>query len=196
MPNPRRARRKASFTDVLIEDVVTAIARMRDADNPIHRREAVRSIFAAIEGFLWQLKQDVYSRGDYFLHGLSVHEQAAILEEAYVVDGNGNVRATPRFLPLATNIRLVVSIIQRYRPNYKIDFGHRGWSNLKTAIEIRHRLVHPKSLGDLIVTTTEVHEAISAFSWVLALVIEVLRESVEYRRDILARLKTAKAGLP
>jgi hypothetical protein len=169
---------------------------MRDDDNPTHRREVVRSVFAAIEGFLWQLKQDVYGRGDSFAHRLSVHEHAAMREEAYVVDGSGSVRATPRFLPLATNIRLVVSIIQRYRTNYKVDFGHRGWSNLKAAIEIRHRLVHPKSLGDLIVTTTEVQQAISGFSWLLALVIEVLRETVEYRQDIVARLKTAKAGPP
>jgi hypothetical protein len=66
-----------------------------------------------------------------------MHEQAAMLEESYVVDNGGNVPATPRFLPLAINIRLVVSIVQRYRTNYEVDYSHRGWSNLKAAIEIR-----------------------------------------------------------
>jgi hypothetical protein len=39
MAKPRRARKKHSSTDVLIEGVVAAMARVRDADNPTHRRE-------------------------------------------------------------------------------------------------------------------------------------------------------------
>jgi hypothetical protein len=185
MAKPRRRSGRRSFTHVLINDVNAAQHRIRDADSPTHRRELVRSVFAAIEGLHWQLKQDVYRRRDRIPGGLSMHEQAAMVEESYAVDNGGNVRATPRFLPLAINIRLVVSIVQRYQTNYEVDYSHRGWSNLKAAIEIRNRLVHPKRLADLNVTMAEVRQTLSGFSWLLALVIEVLRETVDWERAVL-----------
>jgi hypothetical protein len=125
---------------------------------------------------------------------MTVHEQAAMLEEAYTVDDSGKIRAIPRFLTLTGKIRLVVSIVQRYRTNYKVDYSHRGWSNLRAAIKVRNRLMHPKKLADLNVRMTELRQTLSAFYWFLALVIEVLRETLEYSKEVAARVKTAKAG--
>jgi len=179
---------------VLINDVVAAQKRVRDADSPTHRRDLVRSVFAAIEGLHWQLKQDVYRHSGHISQGMSIHEQAAMLEETYSVDDSGKVRSVPRFLPLASKIRLVVSIVQRYQTSYNLDYSHKGWSNLRTAIKLRDRLVHPKKLTDLNVTMAEVRQTVSAFYWFLALVIELLRETLEYRKELVARMKTAKAG--
>jgi hypothetical protein len=167
----RRAKRRGRrFTSVLIQDVAAANKRVEDADSPTHRRELVRSVFAAIEGLNWDLKRGLYGRG--FNERLSVHEMGALTEQSYIVDEKGEVRATPRFLPLATNIRFVLAIIQRYRTNYKVDYSHIGWSNLKASIRIRDRLVHPKKLADLNVTEAELRQTMSAFTWFLRLVVE------------------------
>jgi hypothetical protein len=56
MARPKRRRSGRSFTHVLINDVKAAQHRVRDAASPTHRRELVRSVFAAIEGLHWQLK--------------------------------------------------------------------------------------------------------------------------------------------
>jgi hypothetical protein len=194
MANVRKRVRRRSFTHVLVYDVNAAQERVRDADSPTHRRDLVRSVFAAIEGLHWQLKQDVYQHAGRIPGGMTVHEQAAMLEEAYAVDDSGKIRAIPRFLPLTSKIRLVVSIVQRYRTNYKVDYSHRGWSNLRAAIKVRNRLVHPKKLADLNVRMTELRQTLSAFYWFLALVIEVLRETLQYSKEVAARVKTAKAG--
>lgn len=166
--------RNDSFTHILVNDVIAAQKRVQRKDTANHRRELVRAAFAAIEGLHWQLKRDVLAHG---LSNLSAHEYAAMVEETYSVDDRGNVNTFPRFLPLTTAIRLVVNVVRRYRPDYSLDFNHVGWANLKAAVDIRNRLVHPKTVEDLNVSDDELKKAMSAFAWILALVIEVLRET-------------------
>lgn len=179
-----------TFTRTIIEDVIAVYERLHQDDTPRHRRELVRTAFAAIEGLHWQLKQDVLVHS---LEDLSPYERSAMSEETYHVDDRGNVNVIPRFLPLPNAIRLVVQMVKRYRHAYEIDYGHRGWSNLKSAIEIRNRLVHPKTVQDLVVTDKEVEATLSGFYWVLALVIEVLGENnkdLEETRDALKIILT------
>ncbi|HCE94342.1 MAG: hypothetical protein A2Z90_11105 [Burkholderiales bacterium GWA2_64_37] len=172
-----------SFTHVLVGDVVAAQKRLEASDTQTHRRELIRAAFAAMEGLHWRLKRGILDHAD-MVTTLSAHERAALLEESYSVDHRGKVRAQPRFLTLPTAIRLVIRIVQRYRPNYEIDFNHAGWSNLQAAVEVRNRLVHPKALSDLNVSDNEGQQALSAFSWLLALVIEVQGETISHLKAI------------
>lgn len=181
MPSPEF--RHDSFTHVLVGDVVAANARLEADDTQVHRRELIRTTFAAIEGLHWQLKRDVLRHAE-VVTNLSAHEYAALVEETYSVDEKGIVTSQPRFLPLPTAIRLVVTIVQRYRPEYQLDYQHVGWSNLRAAVEVRNRLVHPKTLEELLVSNREVSQALSAFNWLLALVIEVLRETHAHMQAI------------
>jgi hypothetical protein len=172
-----------TFTHVLVHDVLFAEQRVQESDTPTHRRELVRAVFAAIEGLHWRLKRDVATHRHVIPGGLTAHEQAAMAEESYTVDERGHVSAIPRFLPLATAIRLVVRIVQRYRTDYKVDFDHVGWSNLKAAIDVRNRIIHPKQLEDLTVSQEEIRRSMSAFAWILALNIEVLRETRDHLQE-------------
>lgn len=176
--------RDDTFTHVLVGDVIAAQERLKLTDTQSLRRDLIRSTFAAIEGLHWQLKRNVL---EHARSKLSHHERAAMMEETYAVDVKGNVEAVPRFLPLPTAIRLVVQIVCRYRPAYKVDFSHRGWSNLKKAVAIRNRLVHPKTLEDLTVSDADINAAISAFHWMLALAIEVMSETHEALKSYLTK---------
>lgn len=168
-----------SFTHTLVGDCDIAFKRLKSEDSQTNRRALIRAIFAAIEGLVWRLKQDIYSHSNR-LSALTAHEQAAMLEEGYNVDKNGIVSAIPRFLPLPSKIRLVVRIVQRYRPDYTLDFNHQGWANLKSSVDVRNRIIHPKSLTDLEISDDEISEALSAFNWMLALNIEALRETASH----------------
>jgi hypothetical protein len=172
-----------NFGHVLSRDVEAARARLEAHDTPTHRRELIRSAFSAIEGHHWQLKQDVLHHAAHVTK-LTAHEYAALMEETYSVDKNGTVRSQPKFLPLLTSVRLVVSIVQRYRPEYEVDFQHVGWSNLRAAVDVRHRLVHPKQLEDLSVSGEEIEQTLSAFDWLLDLVLEVLRETHTHLQEL------------
>lgn len=168
--------RQDSFTHVLVGDVVAAAERVKGNENQTYRRELVRTVFSAIEGLHWKLKRDVFRHAQ-VVADLTPHEVAALLEETYSVDDRGMVRAQPKFMPLLSAIRLVITIVKRYRPTYEVDFNHVGWTNLCRAVEIRNRIVHPKTLKDLSVTDEEIRQSLSAFYWLVALCVEVLRET-------------------
>lgn len=180
--------RQDSFTHVLVGDVVSATERVQGNENQTYRRELVRTVFSAIEGLHWKLKRDVFLHAQ-VVADLTPHEEAALLEETYSVDDRGNVRAQPKFMPLLSAIRLVISIVKRYRPAYEVDFNHVGWTNLCRAVELRNRIVHPKTLEDLSVSDKEIEQSLSAFYWLLALCIEVLRETKEHLYEFQRVLK-------
>ena len=162
-----------SFTQVVIGDVLTAIERLKKFDTPTNRRDVIRTIFAAVEGLQWRLRHTVLVQAR---SKLTAHEYAAMREESYTVSKNGIVEETPRFLPLQVSLRLVVNAAAKYRNDYTVDFSHQGWSNLTHAIEVRNRLMHPKSMEDLFVSKNDVSKTISEFHWTVALVIEILRD--------------------
>lgn len=168
--------RQDSYFHILIGDVVAAKERLQINDSPTHRRELIRTIFAAIEGLHWRLKQDVLSRGSRS-RLLSPHEHAALQEETYNVDERGGVRSSPRFIPLVSSIRLVIEIVKRYQTDYQVDLNHQGWTNLRATVKIRNRLVHPKRLEDLLISEQEVSQSLSAFYWLLALVLEATHKT-------------------
>ena len=164
-----------TFTHTLVGDVVTAETRWRDGNVEVVRRDLIRAVFAAVEGLNWQLRQGLVATHSNHL-SLNHHEVAALLDETYAVNERGEISPQPRFIPLSSAIRMVVRIISRIRPEYTMDFGHVGWSLLKKSIEARNRIVHPKSLNDFNVSDDEVKDALRAFAWFLAYVIEVMRE--------------------
>jgi hypothetical protein len=168
-----------TFTHTLVGDVIAAQERVKNEDTQTHRRDLVRTVFAAIEGLQWRLRQDVLA---YSKPYLTPHEHAALAEEAYNVDERGNVNVAARFLPLSASVRLVVQIAQRHCPEYKLDLQHRGWANLKASVDVRNRLVHPKCLEDLSVASEEIQQTLSGFFWLLAFAVEVrveIREALE-----------------
>ncbi|WP_176054525.1 hypothetical protein [Paraburkholderia caribensis] len=81
---------------------------------------------------------------------------------------------------------------QRFSPSYKVDFNHVGWSNLRKAVDVRNRLVHPKRLEDMMVSDDEVKRAVSAFDWLLALVLEVGNEIITNLQEQLANAKDSQ----
>jgi hypothetical protein len=103
-----------------------------------------------------------------------------MMEETYSIDDQGNVSGLPRFLPLTSTLRLTVRMLQRYCPDYTLDFGHVGWASLKTSVVVRNRLVHPKTEQDLVVDEKEVDAAFRAFAWVLAWNIEALAKTKDF----------------
>lgn len=171
-----------TLTHQLIGDQVTVVERLECDDTQSNRRELIRTTFSAIEGLIWNLKQTIVTSKS-TLHKMTIHEQAALLEESYILDERGRVRVQPRFLPLAASLRLIVGIVKRYRPAYELDLTHIGWQKLLKAIDARNRIVHPKRLEDLTVSDEDVADCIAGFSWFLAYVIEIREEHVKYTKE-------------
>lgn len=155
------------FTDVLIADVVASHKRLDAEDSPQNRRDIVRTAMSSVEGLIWFLKVRVFGlpRVEW---KLTAHEYDALFERSYHVAANGVVRPTTRHLPTATTLKLVARIIRRQFPEFTEDFSGESWCRVLAAIEVRHRLTHPKSVEDLQVSDRDVQCAEYAFRWTLA----------------------------
>lgn len=180
----------AAVARLLIADRDAAWERITNDHSQSSNREFVRVTFAAIEGLLWQLKQHIL-RDPEKISQLSIHEHAALLEESYTVDDRGKVRAQPRFLSIGSSIRLVTHILQKFQPEFTLDFSNDPWRHVKEAVQIRNRLVHPKHPSDLDVSNADVVVCHVAFLWFSAFTLFVLEVHKGTWRDIETQLKDA-----
>jgi hypothetical protein len=186
----------SDFLTTLAEDTQEAARRCRSQDTPVHRREFIRSLFAAAEGFAWHLKRDVFAHTEV---RLADHERAALREETYTVSDNGNVKVQTRFLPLISSLRLAIRIVQRYRSTYVIDFNDKGWDGLVKSVEVRNRLVHPKTIDDLAVTNEEVERASAGLDWLMKAQLDIaaaMRDESYKSIDLMAALLKGFSNIP
>ena len=161
--------RTKDFTSVLIADLSTASQRVAVDDTPGSRRDLVRTSLAGVEGMIWFLKVQVFERRR-TVSSVSQIELNAIFERSYAVAENGSVREIAKFLPTLTTIRMLAAVIARDFPTFDPDFKGESWRRVRAAIEIRHRITHPKSVSDLDITSEDAKSAEAAFNWVLAFV--------------------------
>lgn len=85
---------------------------------------------------------------------------------SYEVDDTGGVKERPANICLLPNIRLAFRLYLKHHDSaFALDVSHAGWSALRRATKVRHRLVHPKHTTDLSDSDEEVSDALSAFEW-------------------------------
>jgi len=155
------------FIRTLRGDVERCKERVGKHDSQGHRRELIRAAWSAIEGSVWLLRQAVQ------LHlelkpfaDLSLHEKSALLEQTYVVNDRGTVKAQQRFLPVPVAIRLVVATAARLNPSIDVDFQDTGWERLKRTVEVRNRIVHPRRARDLDISDEELKDCLVSYRWI------------------------------
>jgi len=147
----------------------------QDEPNEIHRRAAVRSTFALIEGVTFSIKQlastwirDSQGSLPWRVLGPKEMGQLALLrEESYDLDDKGQVIIRPARLDLLRNVRFAFNAFFRiiHMSDSPLDASARGWSTFRDAMRVRNRLMHPKKPGDIAVSTDEALLVNQAYVW-------------------------------
>lgn len=121
----------------------------------------------------------------------------ALQDRGYAVGDRGKLRETAQFLSLKTAIRLAVRLARRADPALQVDFSDAGWSSLDRAIDVRHRITHPKSETDLVVSDGDLAVVNEGLFWLVAIAERVMhatnqahRRFVDDSRALLNALKT------
>lgn len=188
-----------TFSRILITDVIAAREQLSQSDNQAHRRNLIRTTFAAIEGLVWLLREHLESIGT-DLDRLSPMDKLALNEIGYSVSQSGVLRRTSQRMPLRTAIRYAIRVVQKIEPSFAVDYTQPGWDNLITAIEVRHRITHPKNSPDLVVQDAEIEATSRGLDWFLAVVEEGMRASMAALRilneEMAALLIALKRGDP
>jgi len=156
-----------SFSTVLIDDMTAAIRGLKD-QHPRQRRICIRAAFAAVEGHLASLCQQLLANA---AGGLTKTERMALREESYRVDDGGKIHKVIAHLPLKHRVKLVTAIVERLHPEYEIDFRSSGWQGLLRGLDVRDSITHPKNRQDMDVEPSELEAALHGVFWFLMQVI-------------------------
>jgi hypothetical protein len=164
--------------DAAIADVEELKHRLELQDGPLERRALVRAVFAYIEAMTYALKQVALAEAD--AEAFSEAEDALLCERDYFLADSGKPRERPMNLPLKANVRFAFAMMGRpFGASYQADCSGAGWSRFCAALQIRHRLMHPKAPGDFEVSRAEVDCAWEAFQWFNTTILDALRASME-----------------
>ena len=148
---------------LLFEDVAEAENRLDADSTQFNRRTYIRTGFAAFEGTVWILKQLCLTTHHYLVE---VHNhnhpkrltapELAIAEEISYFLKDGKPSAVPSFIKPKDNFRFAIDLTGRlFDLNISVDTSSSCWRDMKTFIEIRNRITHPKR-DSLTVTDNEI----------------------------------------
>lgn len=183
----------------LAEDVIAAREALSGSDTAVNRRHLVRATLVAVEGLVWEARQQLRAIAQ-DMGELTPLADLALQEQSYQVNSNGELIETVKYIPVATSIRLIVRQAKLLSPSADIDFSNPGWQKLRQAIDIRNRLTHPKNLQDLNVAEAEIDVTNASFEWLLAEITKLLQAIVhafrDYRDDATTLIDALRRGDP
>lgn len=166
IPPDKDNRVEESFVRILLGDVSAAMQRYDTIPSQQHRRELIRSAFAAIEGYVWLYREHVVEAAR-LLDKLDFDEGVALSELNYQISEQGKVITQPRFVSLLAIVRLTTRIATRLTPDLDVRFDTADWHHLQKAGTVRNRITHPKSKEDLQLTGDDAATCLNAFFWLL-----------------------------
>lgn len=177
-----------SFERLLLEDVSAAETRLAKADTQGHRRDMVRTLFAAIEGMSWVYREHVRSLL-ITLDLLTPSADMALRERSFTITERGDILEQQRFVTLPSIIRLTTRQAQLIAPECNIDVSQPGWQAFKATIDVRNRITHPKTITDLIVETIDLDQTRLGFFWLLGSMAAVMEQVNAVARSDLTHAK-------
>lgn len=163
---------------MLSHDVILSLERKDQNDNQATRRDLIRTMFAAIEGYSQEYRNHVRSIVD-DIEPLDPVTSLALSEKSYFISETGNVEIQLRYTPLPTMIRLVTKLASQICPQLQVDFSGSDWQNFRQATTIRNRITHPKKISDLTIADADIVVVQSAFFWLLSVITEAMAATNE-----------------
>lgn len=165
----------------LHQDFTQALENLNKNDTPYHRRTYVRAAFASMEGLVFHLKQDALRHQDRLIFSLA--EIALLLEESYTLD-KGKAEIQTKFLPLDQNFPFAVAMFSKgMQSPFVLEKGDTDWDAFKRAIQVRHRITHPKHPDLLEVGEQEIEDVGIAYRLVVMSVVHSLSGAVTALRS-------------
>lgn len=163
---------RETFMGVLAYDIILALRRMKANDDQAARRDFVRTVFAAIEGWLLDYRQGV-QESIANIRDLSSAEEAAFAEVTYTLTETGKLREQTRFFLMTTMFRFATRLVEQECGQTIVDFSSTEWQKFSEAIAIRNRVTHPKSINDLNISADEIATVQAAYEWLLTAIFDV-----------------------
>lgn len=112
-------------------------------------RLLLTSFFSSVDGICATLCRMALWAHEAKEHELEFGFEALLREKRYYFDKNV-LKSADQFNSFERNLDLAFELFPKTHGfSFKIDKSRVGWRNFKTAMELRHRVTHPKDPGDL-----------------------------------------------
>jgi hypothetical protein len=190
----KRTKREAAVTELkqiyrmLFDDVAQAEEIFSLTPSDFANRTLVRTYFAYVEGVANLLRQVTLASLD-GLGFLTANETATLKDQRYKQQDNGETKLVPAFQGMADSLKFT---LRCYAKNHGInDYEPKlgsGWQSMLTAIRIRDRLMHPKSVVSLTLTQAEIDNIDEARKWWHESVQELLSACEQEDQRLLRKL--------
>jgi hypothetical protein len=157
--------------DVLMEDMRKATDEFKkDRDSQYHRRTAIRSLSALVEGLIYSLNQLSHSTAD--AYGVLVTpEDEIFFRKGKRADGKGK----EWFLPFVDNLKHTVNLYAKYsNATSTVSFSDDGFDALRETFAVRDRITHPKTHENMSISTDEARRSGDAIQWVHDLISKLI----------------------
>jgi hypothetical protein len=93
-------------------------------------------------------------------------EEAILQSETYSLRKNGVIERTPKFYPFRDHLLFTLRLFaKRFHPKAMPEASGPGWDAVLKFIQIRNRLMHPKSMADLEISESEIDSINAAQDW-------------------------------
>ena len=183
--------------DILMQDVVTCAELAEGIDKTDSgSRSFVRSVFAMIEGCVFNLKQTALTLSKHGRGGFIQAELVMLEEVSYDLTDKGETKEQVKFIPLTKNLRFAFTSAARvFQVQFTLVVNDAGWSTFKEALVIRNRITHPKSTNDLKLSDEEIQTVADAGTWFLGnqrALIQKLNQRMQSLEAILNKHLTSK----
>jgi hypothetical protein len=157
---------RESFLSLLWDDVYACGVHSDAAASAAHRRQFFRSMFACIEGAVWLFKQDSLEQHENGSIVFTTPEIVVLSEIMPGLDGKGMVQELP------TNLRFIPNLLFAFRCHARafeyepvLSISDHEWGDLKSSVNVRNRLTHPKQLSSMHISDDELRRARGALKW-------------------------------
>src|SRR5688572_30645255 len=151
----------------LLDDAEAAETYLDQADSQFARRAYIRSIFASLEGIVWLLKQVCLKVPN--ISGprrLDPVEYALLQDLSYDLKNNGEISVQTKFLRLSDNVRFTFRVFNRlFKANVDLGVSGASWPAFLRALDVRHRITHPKKVEELDITDEEIKLCREVSGW-------------------------------
>lgn len=162
---------------VLRDDINALLDVYRDDwIEPAFRRAFVRACWAYIEAIVYGIKEMTLCASNLGAADLPARDLRFLSGVTYVVSSDGVIEVKIIRCDTEQNIRRTLQVAAYCFGVATPDFNQKEGRLLKYSLQLRHRLVHPKSVIQLCVTTQEMENHREVFIWFAELFTQFLSD--------------------
>jgi hypothetical protein len=146
------------------------------SDDPIQRRIAIRSSFAAVESLAAAMmatalpaisQMAVTSTASDEDRNTMFFQVCALSDLSYQITNFGEIKIQQARTGLKNKTLFAINMLAKSNGVQITPKEIQGWTDFKKAIDLRNRITHPKNADDLAVSQEEYDSAIKGLQWIV-----------------------------